>query len=76
MKFKLENEGLEAFNKWNNKHVKICPVINNGKPYPSDATGFRLTFSFSPTGVGNIIKASCACGASKDCYDPYSIENF
>jgi len=46
------------------------------KPYPSDATGFRLTFSFSPTGVGNIIKASCACGASKDCYDPYSIENF
>jgi len=69
MKFELEGAELETFKKWDEEHRKTCPVINNGKPYPSDATGFRLTFSFSPTGLGDEINVNCACGAKCDCTD-------
>ncbi len=69
MKFILEGTELEIFKEWDKEHVKTCPVINNGKPYPADSIGFRLTYSFSPSGLGDCVEVSCSCGESKSCTD-------
>ena len=67
MKFELHGKELEMFNDWDRKHKKVCELLND--PDFSPAIGGRLTFSFTPTGLGSGVSAKCACGAEKDCTD-------
>ena len=39
----------------------LCSVENN-----QGAIGGRITWSFTPTGLGTICEVSCACGWKKD----------
>ena len=43
------------FKEWNNIHK--CELKNY-----SGAIGGRLTYSFTPTGLGLVTKVKCACG--------------
>ena len=66
MKFELFGKELEMFNDWDRKHKKVCELYNSST---QPAIGGRLTFSFTPTGLGSAISVKCACGAEKDCTD-------
>jgi len=59
MKFQLDNEQFKNYIEWDKKHQ--CKLKNN-----IGAIGGRLTFSFTPTGLGVIIKVKCACGEELD----------
>ena len=67
MKFELFGKELEMFQDWDKKHRKVCKLLND--PDFTPAIGGRLTFSFTPTGLGPAVGVECACGASKDCTD-------
>jgi len=57
MEFILDEKQTKQFLEWNDKHKKEC------KLYGKDgAIGGRLTFSFTPNGLGVIEKVTCACG--------------
>ena len=58
MSFVLDEGQAERYNAWNIEHKKVCKYTNNG----SGAIGGRLTFSFTPTGLGDVVEVSCACG--------------
>ena len=66
MKFELLDKELEMFEDWNRKHRKVCKIVNEN---PQVAIGGRLTFSFTPTGLGPGVSVKCICGAEKDCTD-------
>ena len=63
--FRLEGKELKTFEKWNEEHVKTCRCTQPGAF--KDSSGFRLVFSFSPTGFGMGIRVECTCGEFKDC---------
>lgn len=64
MLFSIPKEKVIKFNDWNNKHKEKCPL------YMKDgAIGGRLTFTFTPTGLGEIVKVKCACGEELDLTD-------
>jgi len=67
MKFELYGKELEMFNDWDRKHKKVCKLFNDLNC--NSTIGGRLTFSFTPTGLGPGISVKCACGAEKDCTD-------
>lgn len=48
MKFKLETEELKKLNEW----IKKLPKASSG------AIGGRLTYSFTPTSLGMVIKVT------------------
>ena len=62
MEFIISKEDMEKFKKWDNDH-------NCGHKDYAGAIGGRLTYSFSPTRVGMIIKVICACGEECDLTD-------
>lgn len=59
MKFELSPEEVKMYNEWNREHKKVCSVILNS---PTPAIGGRLTFSFTPTGIGTFSTVKCICG--------------
>ena len=57
MNFELTGEEETKYKKWIAKHDKKCPLKNH-----EGAIGGRLTFSFTPTGLGLITEVRCGCG--------------
>jgi hypothetical protein len=66
MKFEIHGAELKNYNEWNKEHNKVCP-FKNGKS--QGAIGGRLTFSFTPTGLGPAVSVECACGEKHNCTD-------
>lgn len=64
MKFEIDKLDLPKFNKWREEHdCDFRPTPEN--PYPDiGAIGGTLTYSFTPTSIGTIVKVECACGSS------------
>lgn len=62
MVFEICGENLSKFFEWDRKHS--CEL----KEY-SGACGGRITYSFTPTSLGVVIKAKCACGEELDLTD-------
>ena len=60
MIFKLHEKDLKERKDWLDKHKKVCPG------YGRSVIGGHLTYSFTPTGVGMIIKIKCGCGEKLD----------
>jgi hypothetical protein len=56
MKFVIPDESVKEFYNWKKQHDKTCQSKDAG------AIGGRLSFSFTPTGLGDIIKIKCMCG--------------
>lgn len=61
--FDLSETEEATFLKWADEHDKTCKFAD---PLSCGAIGGRLTFSFTPTGLGPIITVKCACGEEKD----------
>lgn len=62
MKFEIEKE--EEVLKWLSNHeCQFCHAENVG------AIGGRLTYCFTPTGLGVICKIKCECGEEFDATD-------
>lgn len=53
MKFELSKEQLVKFKEWDKSHN--CDAMVN-------AIGERISFKFTPTGLGMIVDAECICG--------------
>lgn len=67
MEFKLVGKEYETFSNWDKKHKKVCNLLKDKDHQP--AIGGRLTFSFTPTGLGNGVSVKCKCGVKMDCTD-------
>lgn len=63
MKEFLDKEQLKNFNNWNKERKEVCKLTYTG------AIGGRLTYSFTPTGLGTVVKVKCACGEEIDLTD-------
>lgn len=59
IRFNLDINELSKLEQWDNDHK--CEL----KEY-SGAIGGRLTFSFTPTGLGVVTKVKCGCGEEID----------
>lgn len=57
--FRLNDDETKRFYRWLNEHDKTCRYSS---PLNSGAIGGRLTYSFTPNGLGEIIRIKCACG--------------
>ncbi len=66
MKFELTGKEYTTFSEWDKKHKKVCKLYNDPNP---PAIGGRLTFSFTPTGLGSGVSVKCACGEECNCTD-------
>ena len=62
MIFALDEDMDEEFAFWDKNHK--CKLKEE-----CGAIGGRLTFSFTPTGLGTITKVKCACGEEVDFSD-------
>jgi len=58
MKFELTEKEEAVYMKWVKSHK--CEYTRN--PTLCGAIGGRLTFSFIPTGLGNLKSVQCLCG--------------
>ena len=56
----LNIDQIKKFNEWNENHKNVCELHKKG------AIGGRLTYCFTPTGLGTIIKVKCVCGSAID----------
>jgi hypothetical protein len=63
MEFILSPEELKRIKEWDDSHK--CKITNK---YVG-AVGGRLTYSFTPTGMGMITIVKCACGKKLDLTD-------
>jgi hypothetical protein len=65
--FKLDAWELKKYQDWRATHYRagVCKYFDDGTQAvsPQGAIGGRETFSFTPTGIGTVIHATCACGA-------------
>jgi len=66
MSFSLDKEQLKKFKEWDEEHKGRCAF---GDPMKQGAIGGRLTFSFTPTSLGEISKVKCTCGEDIDLTD-------
>jgi hypothetical protein len=55
MEFVIVGVEQENMYKWLDEHNRVCPF-----------TGEKFTYSFTPTGLGMMIKVKCLCGEEKD----------
>lgn len=62
-KFELDDKQTEKLNKWIKRHNSVCIYKKSGK---EPAIGGRLTYRFTPTGVGVISQVFCLCGKKVD----------
>lgn len=57
----------DKFKEWNDQH--IAASHGGAEPY-AGAIGGRITFSFTPTGLGTVTKVTCnICGVEHDLSD-------
>lgn len=62
MKFELTDSQLEQIKQWDHPQTgHKCNVNKQG-----DVLGARLEYIFIPTGLGDIVKVRCECGAELD----------
>jgi len=69
--FVLEGTELALFRAWETEHDKTCRYYDDGTSpeCPSGAIGGRLTYRFTPTGLGHIIVVKCLCGGEVNVTD-------
>jgi hypothetical protein len=68
MRFTLDDKQLEKFVNWDAAHRLKCPYSPTSGG-DCGAIGGRLTFSFTPTGIGVVTKVDCTCGEVLDLSD-------
>ncbi len=61
--FGLGKEEAKNLDKWLKEHDKTCTFIL-GDTFP--ASGGRMTYCFTPTGLGVCTIAKCICGEEKN----------
>jgi hypothetical protein len=63
-KFSFSDNDNEKINIWDKHHKNTCKYFDDGSEIcnPVGAIGGRLTYSFTPTGLGLITSVECACG--------------
>ncbi len=59
--FDLTTEQRKTINEWVDDHD--CPITYEG------ASGGKITYQFTPTSIGMVEKAVCACGKECDVTD-------
>ncbi len=64
MNFAIEGKDYKKYLAWYKEHNKTCPLYQN-----DGAIGGRLKYSFTPTGLGPIVKVTCLCGEELDLTD-------
>ena len=59
----MDEVELERYAEWGEEHDKTCVYYDDGTQAesPQGAIGGRLSFCFTPTGVGTAIVIKCAC---------------
>ncbi|MCE5220189.1 MAG: hypothetical protein LLF98_02680 [Clostridium sp.] len=61
-KFELTSSQIDKIKQWDNpKTGHKCTINKQG-----DVTGARLEYIFIPTGLGDIVRVKCDCGAMLD----------
>lgn len=66
MKFEITPKEMKQINSWLAEHDKECPYTQREK---QGAIGGRLTYQFTPTGLGIVTRVICGCGAETDISD-------
>lgn len=68
MTFSISKQQLQKFSHWISDHNKTCKYYDDGTKStpPMGAIGGQITYTFTPTGLGNIITARCHCGSEID----------
>ena len=61
--FEITTEENKQISDWLKEHNKTCEFTN---PENQGAIGGRLTYCFTPTGLGLVTKVKCACGGEKN----------
>lgn len=56
MKFEVNEHQLKLFKEWREQHDA---KFHNGKSPYSGAIGGRWTWSFTPTGLGTVVRVKC-----------------
>ena len=79
MKFQTGSKSDDALNAWLQTHVLECSwwqISDDGK-LPKGLQGGAITYTFTPTHAGLIIKVKCGCGIEADVtdYDEWQNEN-
>lgn len=71
MVFKLDGRQTALVAEWLEGHDKDCPYYDDGASpiSPSGAIGGRISYSFTPTGLGVITVVECACGDTRNLTD-------
>lgn len=64
--FSYSPKEAEKIRLWLEDHDGTCPYA---KRNAQGAAGGRLTFAFTPTGIGTAIEVICACGAKENITD-------
>jgi len=69
--FDMSPSDTLLINDWLADHNKTCKFYDDGSTAsnPCGAIGGRLTYSFTPTGLGTVVVVMCACGAKLDLTD-------
>lgn len=63
MEFRLSDQDKTNYRKWLKDHNETCPIQYEG------AIGGKISFHFTPTGLGPVIKITCDCGEELDLTD-------
>ena len=71
MKFQTGSKNDDKLNVWLQTHVLECSYwqFDESGRLPQGASGGAITYTFTPTMAGLIIKVQCACGAEADVTD-------
>ena len=71
MKFETGRKNEEKLNAWLQTHVLDCKYWQPDERgmLPQGANGGTITYTFTPTTIGLIIKVQCACGEEHDVTD-------
>ena len=69
--FKLDKDEIAKLNIFLEEHNKTCVYYDDGTQVAprAGAIGGTLTYSFTPTTIGTIVKVECACGGNADLTD-------
>lgn len=68
MKYETSDYNNEKISVWLNEHTMTCGywVPGTNGLLPQGAIGGAITYCFTPTNLGLVIKISCACGDECD----------
>jgi hypothetical protein len=71
MKFETGRKNEEKLNAWLQTHVLDCEYwqFDDMGRLPQGASGGAITYTFTPTTLGLVIKVQCACGDEHDVTD-------